>query len=365
MEEKRGEDRRVNERRGKERRATDRWPPGTLNVALMGAGLFGQVHLNAYSLHPRANLKLVCDVNEEQTAAAREKFGCETCADYREVAADESIDAVSVATPDFLHREIVVAMLEAGKHVLVEKPLSTDLDEAREMVQAAKSAGKHMMVDFQNRWNPPFVEAKARIDAGEFGEPVMASTRLANTLFVPLQMLSWAGKSGPQWFLFPHTMDLVCWLFGRRAVRVTATGQKRVLHGMGIDAYDAVQALVEFEDCSATFETCWIIPESHPMVVDFAGTFFGTKQRISVRFGAPAMEVSGGTKFETPFLGGTQEVHGKMEGWQLMPITHFVDVLLAGDAPMVTLEDGLHNTAIICAVEQSIESGKTVEVASL
>ena len=365
MEKRRITDRRENQRRAVLRRPADRLRRGRLNVALVGAGLFGQTHVQAYARHPGADLKLVCDVNEEILKAAADTYACETCTDFREVAAAADIDAVSVATPDFLHREIVCAMLESGKHVLVEKPMATSIADARAMVEAARAEGTCLMTDFHNRFNPPHVEAKDRIESGAFGDPVMASSRLANTLYVPREMLSWAGKSGPQWFLFPHIVDLTCWLFGRQARRVTASGHKGILQEMGIDAYDAVQALVEFEDCSATFETCWVIPDSHPMVVDFAVTLFGSKQRIAIKSLGPLSEVSGGEKLEWPIVGALQNIYGRTFGWMLLPIMHFVDSILAGETPMVTPEEGFHNTAVICAIEQSIETGRPVDVEML
>lgn len=332
-----------------------------LKIAVIGAGGFGQVHLNAYAQHPRAELSLVCDLSSERRQHVESKFGAKTCDDYRRIIDDKSIQAVSVVTPDTMHREIVSAMLKAGKHVLVEKPLATNVTDAKAMVRTAQKSGKTLMVDFQNRWNPPFAEAKTRIERGEMGLPVMAHARLCNTLFVPLQMLSWAGQSGPHWFLYPHIMDLVCWLFGRRAQRVTAMAHKGVLASHGIDTYDAIQTLVEFEDCSATFETAWILPDSYPSVVEFSMTLLGTKGRIEVPF-LPQLQVSGETKTDVPFLGACQEIHGRVEGWQLSPITHFVDSILAGVAPLCTPEEALHNTALICAVEKSIQTGKPVSI---
>ena len=332
-----------------------------LKIAVIGAGGFGQVHLTAYAQHSRVELGLVCDLSSERRQHVESKFGAKTCDDYRRIIDDKSIQAVSVVTPDTMHREIVTAMLEAGKHVLVEKPLATNLADAKAMVRTAHKSGKTLMVDFQNRWNPPYAETKTRIERGEFGLPVMAHARLCNTLFVPLQMLSWAGQSGPHWFLFPHTMDAVCWFFGRRAKRVTASGRKGILAARGIDTYDAIQALVEFEDCSAIFETAWILPESYTSVVESTMTLLGTKARIGVPF-LPQLQISGEAKTEFPSLGANQEIHGRIVGWQLSPITHFVDSILAGTAPLCTPEDALHNTALICAVEKSISTGKTVAV---
>jgi predicted dehydrogenase len=333
----------------------------SLNVAVVGAGLFGQVHLHAYHQHPKANLALVCDLSEERRRNANEKFGAQTCDDYRIVAEDDSIDAVSVVTPDTMHREVVTAMLEAGKHVLVEKPLATNLEDARAMIATAKKSGNHLMVDFQNRWNPPMTAAKEHIVGGGFGQPVMASARLANRLSVPRDMLAWAGQSGPHWFLYPHIIDMVCWLFDRQARRVTAKGHRGVLREMGIDTYDAIQALVEFDDCSATFETAWIIPDSFPNNVDFNMTLFGTKSRIGIPR-TSAIDIADSEKFGWPNYGANQDIHGRQEGWQLSPVFHWIDALLEGREPLCKPEEAFHNTAIICAIEESITSGQKLDV---
>jgi predicted dehydrogenase len=336
-----------------------------LNVAVVGAGLFGQVHLRAYTQNPRVTLKMVCDVSDKNLKAAKKTYGAPVCKDLHAVASDPEIDAVSVATPDFLHREIVVALLKAGKSVLVEKPLATTVADARAMVKAARDAGTTLMIDFHNRFNPPFAEAQRRVASGEFGAPVMASGRQANPLFVPLKMLSWAGKSGPHWFLFPHLIDVIGWMLGRRAVKVTAIGHRGILKSMGVDTYDSIQALLQYKDCSAMVETCWIIPDTMPNLVDFSVTLFGSKQRIGITPLGPTMSVAGQKKFEHPIVGPLTEQLGMYGGWMYSPINHFVGSLLAGKQPICTAEDGFHNTAVICAIEKSIKSGQTVEVEEL
>lgn len=335
-------------------------------VAVVGAGLFGQTHLRAYTLHPGADLRVVCDVNPKALKKAQRTYNVpEATSDFMEVARNNEIEAVSVATPDFLHRDIVVAMLKAGKHVLVEKPLATTVADATAMVKAAKASGKELMIDFHNRFNPPFVEAKKRIAKGEFGDPVMASGRQANPLSVPMKMLSWAGKSGPQWFLFPHLIDVISWLVDRRVERVTAAARKGILAAKGIDCLDCVQALLEYKDCSALVETSWVLPDTLPNVVDFSVTLFGSKERIAISPIGPLMEVSGPKRFEAPIVGPIVEAHGVYSGWMYNPVHHFVNSLLAGKSPMCTPEDGWHNTAVICAIEESVRTKKTVVVETL
>ena len=337
-----------------------------LNVAVIGTGLFGQVHLQGYTEHPKAELKLICDVNAKalRKAARTYKVPAAT-ADYRDVVNDPSIDAVSVATPDFLHREIVCALLKAGKHVLCEKPLATSLRDAAAMVKAAKAARRHLMVDFHNRFNPPFIEAKGRVGTPSFGEPLMAQAHMANPLSVPMKMLSWASKSGPQWFLFPHVIDLVCWLFDRRVERVTAVGRKGVLKAKGIDTYDTVQALLEFKDCSATVHTSWVLPNSTPIICLFGVSLFGTLGQMDITPIGHEISAAAPKQFVTPVVGALVDAHGEKTGWMYSPVNHFVNRLLDGAKPMVTPEEGFHNTAVICAIEKSIRTRKAADVEKL
>jgi len=335
-----------------------------IQTAVIGVGLFGEYHVKTYAEYARSELVAVCDLNEARAKEVAEQYGCRYTTDLREIAEDPDIRAVSVATPDFAHRDPVMQMLEAGKHVLVEKPLATTAGEAREMVQTAKTHGGKLMVDFQNRWSPPFVRAKEEIRSGAFGEPVMGYGRLANTLSVPTEMLSWAGKSGPQWFLFPHLIDLVKWLFDERAVRVYAVGQREILKAKGIDAYDAIQAIVTFERATATFETSWVIPNGYPSVIDFNVVLYGTTGRIGIKADHQGIEITG-EQHVWPFVLAMQDAHGHTSGFVQYPIMHFVDCVADNKEPLGTGEEGFEITAIIEAIERSIEEKRIAEVERL
>jgi len=220
------------------------------------------MHLEAYSSYDRCELTCICDLNEERARQMADKYRCNWTTDLAELAA--AVDGVSVATPDFAHLAPALELIAAGKHLLMEKPLTTDVSEGERMVAAAHERGVKLMVNFSNRWNPKFLAARAAMTSGRMGEFIMGYSRLSNTISVPTGMLSWAAQSGPEWFLFPHTIDVVRWVLGRDVTRVYAAGRKGVLAGLGIDAYDAIQAVVHFGDAFVTFETCWVIPNSWP-----------------------------------------------------------------------------------------------------
>jgi predicted dehydrogenase len=337
-----------------------------LKTAVVGCGLFGENHVKAYAGHPRARCVAVFDLNRKRADEIAKRYKLKAAGSLDEIARDRSIHAVSIATPDFAHTEAALALLAAGKHLLIEKPITTSTAEARQILAAARKARRTVMVDFHNRWNPPFLALKQRIDAGELGKPVMGYIRLSNPITIPFGMLAWPGKSGPHWFLFPHIVDLIRWLIGgQKAVSVHAVARRELLKRRGCDTYDAIQATVTFEDCFATFETCWILPKSWPTLVDFQMNLVGSKSTAQINCTEQGLRFAGEKQFQTPFTMGLADAHGRLAGFVPMPIWHFVDCLLSRRRPIVTAEDGLAATQIIEAMIRSIEEKRTVEVAEV
>jgi predicted dehydrogenase len=103
-----------------------------VGFALVGAGLFGERHAQAYSRHPDVDFVAVCDLDGQRAREIAAKYGVRSyTTTLQDVLANPEIAAVSVATPDHLHREVAVALAEAGKHLLVEKPLATTTEDSR------------------------------------------------------------------------------------------------------------------------------------------------------------------------------------------------------------------------------------------
>ena len=335
-----------------------------LNVAIVGAGLLGEVHAKAYKNHGKSKLLWVCDLNKKRAKALAKKFRCKATTELKDIANDKRVDAVSVVTPDFAHKSIVIRLLKAGKHILCEKPLATNTKDAKEMVREARKRKLYLMVDFQNRWSPLFLEAKKQIDSGYLGNLVTGYARLSNTLFVPTKMLAWAGKSGPEWFLLPHIFDLVRWMTGRKKiVEVFARGQKKILKSKGINAFDAVQTSIKFADGGFfTFENSWVLPEGAPTMIDFKMTLLGSKGKIELDGDNQGIALTDSKKYATPFILAEQNAFGKTTGFFQEPLMHFVDSLLKGKEPEAPGEDGVAATIVVEAAVKSIKTGKSIKV---
>lgn len=335
----------------------------SVKLGIVGAGIWGSNHALALTTHPRGTVACICDRDEGRARALAEKHGCAWTTSLEALAASD-VEAVTIATPDHLHREPALAMLRAGKHVMVEKPLATSVADALAMVEAAEGAGVKFMVDFHARWHPLFMGAKDYLERGDLGAPVMAYARLSDTIYVPTEMLSWAGQSGPEWFLFPHTMDIVRWLFDRDPVEVYAKGYRGVLNSKGIDCWDAIQALVEFDGKAfCTFETSWIVPNSNTNVVDNRLSLYGERGALEVK-NEPNLWVAT-DRFHTPFSSESLTRYGKAWGFQYESIRYFVDCVADDVAPEASGRDGLMVTTMIAATLMSLAERRPVTIAEV
>jgi predicted dehydrogenase len=142
-----------------------------VKIGVVGAGIWGANHALALKDYARADLSVICDLDETRAQAAGAKFGCAWTTSL-DALAESDVQAVTIATPDHLHREPTIRMLRAGKHVMVEKPLATSIADGKAMVEAAAKAGVKLMVDFHARWHPLFMGAKAYVERGDLGNPV-------------------------------------------------------------------------------------------------------------------------------------------------------------------------------------------------
>jgi predicted dehydrogenase len=192
----------------------------------------------------------------------------------------------------------------------------------------------------------------------------MGYARLSDTIYVPTEMLVWSGRSGPEWFLFPHVMDVVRWLIAREPVEVYARGHRGVLSGKGIDCFDAIRALFAFEGgASVTFETSWIVPNSYTNVVDNRLSLYGEKGGLELR-NEPNLWVFT-NRFHTPFASESVTRYGEALGFQYESIPYFMDCVANDITPEATGMNGLMATAMIEATLTSFARQAPVRMAEL
>src|SRR3972149_6998380 len=330
---------------------------------LIGCGVWGEVHARTYAASPSAHLVAVFDRDQERGSRFAREFGAQTSyADLHDLLADPDIEAVAVATPDFAHTEAVLAALQAGKHVLVEKPLAMTVDDCKQILAARDANGVKLMVDFHNRWLNPFVHVRRMIESGELGSLLMINIRLNDTLYVPTKVWSGAPTPPPLHFLGSHVVDLVRWLSGAEVERVFSVSRSVVQQGLGIDTPDFYQSILELSNGrTAVIENCWIIAESAPNIFDLKGEFVGTKGSAFVDVSHHRM-IEKYTQEGPALLDALRSLdqHGNPLG--SAAIEHFIDSVVRDTAPTAPGEDGLEAPRVVEAMEISARSGHPVNL---
>lgn len=332
-----------------------------IGTAVIGVGTFGQWHARAYSELADTQLMAVADVNVKRAQEVAALYGVEAYADYRALLERKDIDAVSVVLPDHMHKEACMAAAEAGKHILVEKPLAVSVDDAQAIIRTVEEAGVRLMVDFANRWNPPFLHAKAALDSGEIGQPAHVSMKLNDTLEVPLQMLRWSSASSVAWFLGSHCVDLLRWLLGDEVVALRAVSRSRILREQGIDTPDFFHTMLEFSRGTVVYlENSWVLPTANPTIFEFEADIVGSKGRIRVDTAQHSCIRKTTDHLSYPDVSMFNEVDGKLAGFGIMPMAHFVSCLLQDRAFQVTIDDALQAVKLVAAIERSAACGGRV-----
>ncbi|RLE89749.1 MAG: hypothetical protein DRJ49_01985 [Thermoprotei archaeon] len=333
-----------------------------LRVGVIGVGIQGEVHVKAYKDHPSVDLVAIADIRVKRAKEVAEKYTVKGVYEsYEEMLDREELDLVSVVTPDFLHKDPVISALEHGVNVIVEKPLATNVKDAEDMVKTAKRMGLLLYTNFANRWNPPFVEVKRQFENGEMGDPVHAYIRLSDTIYVPIEMIKWSSRTNVAFFLMSHTVDLVRWIFGDEISKVRALSQSKVLNNMGVNTSDIVIALLEFyEGATAVLESCWILPNTLPSMVEFSGEFIGTEGVAFVSTTYQGVSISTSKFHIYPSYLVAAEINNRFVGFVKESIHHVVDCIIGEKQPIISPEDGLAVVKVLCAILESSSSGGSV-----
>jgi predicted dehydrogenase len=245
----------------------------TIGIGVIGAGWLGDVHSRAWGRlrHHYADLGVsprfvaVADSVAGARASFQSKHGFETAyADWRELVADPAVEAISVTAPNALHREIGVAVAEAGKHLWIEKPVGLSAQDARDVASAAATAGIQATVGFNYRAIPAVAQLRDLVSSGGIGTPTHARVNLLSDYAAhPLGTLTWrfkleSGGHGVLGDLASHAVDLVRFVVGdiERLVAETAVflperprlDENAASYGHGLGSPDAPTGPVENED---------------------------------------------------------------------------------------------------------------------
>ncbi len=350
-----------------------------LHIGIIGVGWPGQRHIEGYKRREDVEIVAVSDVNTELAQQIVDQYDlkAQIYADYHEMLQSANVDAVSICTPNFLHAPMAIDALDAGKHVLLEKPLAHNLESGIKIAQKVKETGLVFMIAFNNRFRPDSKLLKARIEEGLLGEIYYAKTgwlRGAAEFF----LRGWFTQKeksggGPLIDLGVHMLDLALWFMGNpRPVSVSGS-----VYYKFTDVMKASAGQADVEDLSTAFvkldnggtivlDVSWISHIKNPDEVYCQ--LFGTKggAKIDRHTGTEDLDiytvVDGVTVLQKPEFNTWRQ---RQPGYMLYEsfageTSHFVECVRENKQPEANIQHGLDVLRVLDAIYKSAESGHEV-----
>ncbi len=344
-----------------------------MNIGIIGLGFMGSTHFRIYDKHPLANIRAVADVDdaklkgdwssivgnigEADNSVPVDMTGISTYSDAMDLIRDPEVQLVDICVPTYLHKQYIIAALEAGKHVLSEKPLARNTEEAREIVEAAKKSKGHLMVGMCIRFWPEYQHAYQLVRSGKIGAVKAATFKRVSPSIAGTSWEDWfmqADKSGSALLdLHLHDTDAVHYFFGKPE-RVTSFGLKGFRSDHGVDH---VVTRYDFGDQRLiTAEGGWSPAGATP----FEMSFLIVGEKATIRLSE--------TGYKVIYEDGQVEEPAPANpdlptGWHV-EIDYLLRTLLDGQAPdsYMTIEEIAGSLAIIEAEQRSVDEGRTVRV---
>ncbi len=361
-----------------------------LKIGIIGCGgIANQKHLPALSkLKDKVELVAFCDIELDRAEKAANEYGTEdafVCEDYKELLKDKDIDVIHVLTPNISHSYITVDSLEAGKHVMCEKPMAINYEEGKKMLDAAKRTGKKLTVAYQNRFRADSLATYSACRNNELGEVYMAKAHAVRRRGVP----TWGvfpdkekQGGGPLIDIGTHALDLTLWfmdnykpksVFGSTYQKLKDKPEGNMFGPWDPETFeteDSAFGFIKMENGATIYlEASWALNMINPKEAQV--TLCGTEGGAEM-FGKAFMDqgyvvfnkAANGQLVQTQpsDAGGVFGFSGATLEQRDAEAVQWIDCILNDTEPVVKPEQALVVTQILEAIYKSAETGKVIEL---
>ncbi|KFL26932.1 hypothetical protein JP74_10965 [Devosia sp. 17-2-E-8] len=329
-----------------------------LRIGVIGLGWFGEIHCDTIIGLPNLKLSALCTRTGDRLEALGRKYGVQKLyREYNEMLADPDIDAVSICTMWDQHTEPAIAALKAGKHVFLEKPIASTVEDANKIVAASRDSKGILFIGHIVRFNPRYRMAKQAIDAGRIGKIVALNSRRNIPAAWTPEILN---KIGPIVGDAIHDTDIMLWLTGDRIVSAYA----QTVDVRGLKHPDIGQTMYRFAGgATAMLETVWCMPEKTPFDIDERMSIIGTEGIIHIQDTFPNLAVVDGNKLHSPDTTYWPEFDGVRGGALRDEFDYFARRALANEQPQIGRpEDAAAALAATLAAEESARTGNVIRI---
>lgn len=350
----------------------------TLKVGVIGAGAIANNHCSGINSHKQAEVVAVADKSRARAKEVAEAHGAaKVYTKWEDLVANADIDAVAIALPNFLHAPVTLGALQAGKHVMLDKPFALNLKEAQQMATLSKKKRRLLMLGMNQRYRPESQTLRALVERGDLGEVYHGKAKWLRRSGCP-RFGTWFGEKrlaggGALLDIGVHLLDLCLYLmdgwkprsvsgqvytkFGNRGLGEGGWGKSDRKKKFTFDVDDFASAFIKMGDgASVELNVSWVLHQADPNVmgVELYGTEAGASAyptaklyRYGRKDGEYEVVEPQGVKIPCP--------HGSRQ-------KNWLDAILGNAKPMVTLKEALVVQQILDAIYQSSKSGKEVKL---
>jgi UDP-N-acetylglucosamine 3-dehydrogenase len=311
-----------------------------LGVAVVGTGQWGKNHARVYKELPSTELVAVCDVNAERAKAMADQYGVKAYSDSTEMLKDKEIEAVNVCTWSTILAQEALKALHAGKHVLVEKPMATNPDQARQLVRTAEENGLHLTVGFLMRFIPGLQLIRQNVLDKKIGQLVCVTAKRVS------QWPERIGDVGVVKDTAIHDIDVMRFISNQDPVSVYAK-----MGSMRIQKFeDYAHIMLTYENGESAFiESNWLTPYKTRML-----TATGSDAIMRLDYITQDLWIEQKTETVQPRLPFQEPLKAELQ--------HFVDCIVEKKKPIVTGEDGIKALEIASAAIESSAKDAAVQI---
>jgi predicted dehydrogenase len=339
----------------------------TLKIAVIGCGSIAKYrHMPEYHANKNVEIIAVCDIVAELAEEAAAEYGAKAFTDYKEVLKLADLNAISVCLPNYLHAPVTIDALNAGKHVLCEKPMATSREEAEAMIEAAKANGKKLMIGHNQRFVKSHEKARQLIANGEIGKVYSFRTAFGHG-----GPESWSVEGKEGWFfkkeqafigamgdLGVHKADLLRYILGEEFVEVAAFVETNAKGFAEVDD-NAVCVLKSESGIVGTLAASW----AYTAKEDNSTVIYGEKAILRLEDDPTYSLIVQYSNGETVNyeLGKIQSNDDDGQN-QSYVVDNFVNCILNNTEPLITGEEGMKSLQVILGAIQSQETNQFVSL---
>ncbi|MCD9021630.1 Gfo/Idh/MocA family protein [Cohnella silvisoli] len=328
-----------------------------INVAVIGLGSWGECHIEAYRSLPHVEVVALCDIRQERLAEIGARYQVEGLyTNSNELLERDDIDLVSIATSEEDHLQAALRALSTGKHVLVEKPVSTKLGEAEAMWKIAIENKRFIWPGHVARFEPRYAEIKRAITSERIGKPQSMYFRKAR----PKEMFGHYNQTHTVYLSMVHDIDLAIWYSDNRVKSVKAYGKWLT----GTVSPDILWSCLEFHDGTLAFLQCnWMTPESAGLILNDSVEVIGSSGTAHFENRGAGFEIWSDTSPFSPALTSYLNLSELVDDALRDQLQYVCSCVSMQKEPSYTsFPDAIHGIEVANAIVLSASTGKEIEL---